>query len=153
MAGVLVAATALLALTTGAASAAPAGDAALQQRVDKVLASIPGGTQVSANEVRYDGLTVRFASKSVSALAAIPCGYGHLCFRVNGNTDFDFYTCKTWSLSNWLGSAPYNNNQTVTNGVGTTAKAWDNNSVQRWSSTSKESGTANVNPWYWLKPC
>ena len=152
LAGVLVAATALLAVSAGPASAAPARDTALQQRVNSVLTSIPGGTQVSATEIQYDGLTVTFSTAAaqgdVSALA-IACDYGHLCFLVNGVTKFDFYTCKTWDLSNWLGSAPFTNNQTT----GTTAYAYDSSWTQRWSSTAYQDGTANVNPWYHLTVC
>ncbi|MFG2037237.1 hypothetical protein [Dactylosporangium sp. NPDC048998] len=155
LAGVLAAATALLAVSAGAASAAPAGNAALQQRVDSVLAAIPGGTQVSATEIRYDGLTVKFSTQSTATVSketsslALTCAYGHLCFTVNGNTNFDFVACKTWDLTNWLNTAPYINNQTT----GTIARAYDNNWVQRWSSKAYDAGTANVNPWYHLTVC
>src|ERR1043165_6360950 len=60
-----------------------AAEADVQQRVDEVLASIPGGHQVSATEVDYDGLTVTFdpnysAEKSAVAPARIICTGG--CF-------------------------------------------------------------------------
>jgi hypothetical protein len=149
LAGVLVAAAAMLAVTAGAASAATPGNAGLQQRVDAVLTAIPGGTQVSATEVRYDGLTVTLdsaASKDARLFAG--CQYGHLCFRVNG-TNFDFYTCTTWDLSNWVGEATYSNNQTP----GTTARAYDAAWVERWTSTAFDTGIVNVGPWYHLKVC
>ncbi|HET6530917.1 MAG TPA: hypothetical protein VFH03_09940 [Actinoplanes sp.] len=150
--GILLATFTLLAASAGAASAAPAADAALQQRVDSVLAAIPGGTQVSATEIRYDGLTVTFSRTTADAPTAMgqppDCRYGWLCFLVRG-TKFEFYTCKTWDLKNWLGLAPYSNNQTPL----TTSYAYDNNWKQRWRSVAGDAGEVNVNPWYHLKVC
>jgi hypothetical protein len=139
--GVLVAATALLTVSAGAASAAPVRDAGLQQQVDSVLAAIPGGTRVSATEIRYDGLTVTVGSQGTAAASGdfstlnISCAYGHLCFLVSG-TKFDFYTCKTWDLTNWVGTVPFVNNQTT----GTIARAYDNNWTERWRHTAGGSG-------------
>jgi hypothetical protein len=112
-----------------------------------------GGTQVSATEIRYDGLTVTF-SRNAAAGSRIArdlppdCAYRHLCFRVRG-TVFDFYTCRTWDLTNWLGLAPNSNNQTS----GTVSTAYDNNWKQRWRSVAGDAGEVNVNPWYHLKVC
>ena len=130
-----------------------AQDADLQQRVDDVLASIPGGHQVSATELDYDGLTVTFdpkysADKSAFAPASVICSDGWFCIVVQGTT-FSFFKCQMWDLSNWLNNAPFNNNQTP----GTVARAYDQNFNQIWSNTAKFSGTVNVTPWWHFKPC
>jgi hypothetical protein len=156
----LAAVTALLAGTAGAASAALAGPSgpstaqaqSLQQRVDTVLSTIPGGRQVSPTVVKYDGLTVTVDphwSGGVASPAAISCSDGWFCIVVNG-TSFAFYTCQTWTLSNWTGNAPYNNNQSS----GTVARAYaQNGTTVVWSNTAKSSGTVNVSPWWYFRPC
>lgn len=132
---------------------ARAQDADLQQRVDDVLASIPGGHQVSATEIDYDGLTVTFdatysAEKSAFAPTSVICSDGWFCIVVQGTT-FSFFKCQMWDLSNWLNNAPFNNNQTP----GTVARAYDQNFNQIWTNTAKSSGTVNVTPWWHFKPC
>jgi hypothetical protein len=128
-------------------------DADLQQRVDDVLASIPGGHQVSATEIDYDGLTVTFDpkhSEEESAVAAesISCSDGWFCIIVQG-TRFNFFKCQMWDLSNWFGNAQFNNNQTP----GTVARAYNQNFNPIWSNTAKSSGTVDVTPWWHFKPC
>jgi hypothetical protein len=137
---------------TGAGDPAPP-TTELQRRVDDVLASIPGGQQVSATEIDYDGLTVTFdpsyvANQPALSPASIACSNGWFCINVQG-TAFAFFKCQMWDLSNWLNNAPFNNNQTP----GTVARAYDNNFNQIWSNTAKASGTVNVTPWWHFKPC
>lgn len=125
----------------------------LQRRVDEVLAAIPGGKQVSATEVKYDGLNVYvdplFSEKSSGAVNAITCSSGWFCIHVRG-TEFAFYTCKRWSLSNWWGLSPYNNNQTT----GTIARAYaQDGSTVVFSHRAKGSGEIEVSPWWYFRPC
>ncbi|MEU6250204.1 hypothetical protein [Glycomyces sp. NPDC047010] len=126
--------------------------AELQKRVDDVLASIPGGTQVSPTEIAYDGLDVTvdpFASESDYSAAAISCPANYFCIN-SPTTNYRFYECKTWTLTNWIGTWPYNNNQTT----GTVARAYaSNGSTVVWSNTAKSSGNAYVTPWWYFRPC
>jgi hypothetical protein len=129
--------------------------ASLQQRVDDVLADIPGGHQVSATEIDYDGLTVIVdptysAETEAFTAASVSCDEGWFCIVVRG-TKFNFFKCQTWDLSNWTGNAPFNNNQTP----GTVARAFDSGGKgQVWSDVAKHhDGTANVTPWWHFKPC
>jgi hypothetical protein len=146
--------------TLGNESNASAYSPDLQKRVDDVLAAIPGGNQVSATEIDYDGLTVTFdptysedqkgeqTSQVKQALSSVGCSGGYFCIVVGG-TYFNFYTCRMWNLSNWYGNAPFNNNQTS----GTVAKAYDSRYRKIWSNTAKSSGTVNVTPWWHFQPC
>jgi hypothetical protein len=124
----------------------------LQKRVDEVLATIPGGKQVSATEVRFDGLKVTvdpLFSKSTRTTSAISCANGWFCIDVQ-DTRFEFYTCQKWRLSDWLGRSPYNNNQTT----GTIARAYaQDGSTVVWRHTAKGSGDVDVGPWWFFKPC
>lgn len=162
-----VATAALVVATAGGAAAAPAGPdfgaqaraagltAAqaknLQQRVDAVLTGIPGGRQVSATEVRYNGMTAtvdpHWSADAVSA-DGISCAYKYFCIRVAG-TNFAFYTCQMWDLSNWEGFAYFNNNQTPR----TEAQAWDSAWNRVFDSYAPEKGTVDVGPWYHFQPC
>ncbi|GAB3992488.1 hypothetical protein GCM10029992_01550 [Glycomyces albus] len=111
----------------------------------------PRGTQVSATEIEYDGLDVTvdpLYSESDFGTTAISCDHGWFCIDVRG-TRFEFYTCKTWSLSDWWGNSPFNNNQTS----GTLAQAWDNNGNRVFAHIAKGSGTENVFDWWWFRPC
>ena len=130
-----------------------AQDTDLQQRVDDVLVAIPGGHQVSATEIDYDGLTVTFdpnysAEKSAVAPESLICTDGWFCIVVRGTT-FSFFKCQMWDLSNWLNDAPFNNNQSQ----GTVARAYDQNFNQVWTNTARSWGLVNVNPWWHFKPC
>lgn len=125
----------------------------LQKRVDEVLAAIPGGKQVSATEVRYDGLNVTvdptFSEESPRTVDAISCRELYFCIDVRG-TRFDFLTCQKWSLSNWWGLSPFNNNQTS----GTVARAYaQDGTTVVWSHKAKGSGSVDVGPWWYFKPC
>jgi hypothetical protein len=145
-AALLVAATALIAGSTVAASAATAPDGtrvtSTQQVADQVLAGNPKPLQVSADKVTYDGLTVTAAPDGLA------CGYGHLCMIVKGQK-FDFYKCQTWTLSNWTGDGPFTNNQTP----GTVAKFYNKDGSVRWTSTAYQAGTATWDPIWSLRPC
>ncbi|MCU7722558.1 hypothetical protein ODJ79_02410 [Actinoplanes sp. KI2] len=131
--------------------AAQAGS--VQQRVDAVLAAIPGGRQVSPTKIQYDGLVVTVDPRSDATTRAyapsdIICSPGWFCIIVRGTT-FSFYACKYWDLSNWWGSSPFKNNQTK----GTVFRAYDNDYNQVWSNTAYSDGYVDVTPWWHLKPC
>ncbi|MCX5060920.1 MULTISPECIES: hypothetical protein [unclassified Streptomyces] len=151
-AALLVAATALLAGSTVAATAADSPDGTrvtgIQQTADQVLAGHPKALKVSANEVRYDGLNVTRAPKNKLGAQDLDCGYGHLCMIVKG-TKFDFYKCQTWNVTNWTGDGPFTNNQTP----GTVAKFYNQDGSVRWTSTAYEAGRATWDPIYSLRPC
>jgi len=166
----LVATTTLLTGSAMAAHAAPAKPdfraqaiasgltaaqaTSLQQRVDGVLAAIPGGRQVSATQVNYDGLTVTFdptysASKPGDVtVQELLCSQGWLCMIVRGIV-FSFYKCQYWSLSDWWGVGPYKNYQTR----GTVARFYDKNWVQIWTTTAVEEGEKDWTPFWFLKVC
>ncbi|OIK05160.1 hypothetical protein BIV23_14130 [Streptomyces monashensis] len=151
-AALLVAATALVAGSTVAAVADSGPDGtrvtSVQQVADHVLAGHPKVLSSSADRVRYDGLTVRKAPRGTRGAKDLNCAYGHLCMTVNG-TDFDFYKCQTWTVSNWTGDGPFVNNQTP----GTVAKFFNQDGSVRWTSTAYQSGTATWDPIYSLRPC
>ncbi|WP_121748778.1 hypothetical protein [Streptomyces sp. E2N166] len=150
-AALLVAASALVAGSTVAATAAadPADTrvTALQQAADEVLADKPAPLRVSADAVRYEGLTVTEAPRTKGA-QDLACDYGHLCMVVKG-TKFDFYKCQTWNLTNWTGDGPFTNNQTR----GTVAKFFNKDGSVRWTSTAYQAGTATWDPIWSLRPC
>lgn len=140
-------------LTSSAVPASAAGRtgteaARLQQRVDAVLAAHPGGRQVSATQVAYDGLDVTIQAPGEASTVAANCAYGHLCMTVRG-TNFDYYKCQLWTVDNWTGDGPFVNNQTP----GTVAQFFNQDGSLRWTSTAYESGTATWDPIYALKPC
>ncbi|MDT0610268.1 hypothetical protein [Streptomyces lancefieldiae] len=154
-AALLAAATALIAGTSvGTSVAASAADPAgtrvtsLQQTAAEVLAGHPKPLHVSADAVRYDGLTLTNAPKGKAALKDLDCGYGHLCMVVKG-TKFDFYKCQTWTVNNWTGDGPFTNNQTP----GTVAKFFNQDGSVRWTSTAYQAGTATWDPIWSLRPC
>ncbi|MEJ1197111.1 MULTISPECIES: hypothetical protein [unclassified Streptomyces] len=150
-AALLVAASALVAGSTVAATAAadPAGTrvTALQQAADEVLADKPTPLRVSADAVQYEGLTVTEAPRTKGA-QDLACDYGHLCMVVKG-TKFDFYKCQTWNVTNWTGDGPFTNNQTR----GTVAKFFNKDGSVRWTSTAYQAGTATWDPIWSLRPC
>jgi len=123
----------------------------LQQRVDKVLAAQPGGRQVSADKIQYDGGNVTFfpegAKKSAKA-AALDCDYGWLCMNVRG-TVFKLYKCQKWYATNWTGDGDFVNNQTP----GTVARFYNQDDSVRWTSTAYEAGRASWGPIWAVKPC
>ncbi|MFJ8654040.1 hypothetical protein ACIRNU_17045 [Streptomyces rochei] len=150
-AALLLAATALVAGSTAAATAGDSPDGTrvtgLQQKADQVLADRHQPLRVSADAVEYEGLTVTDAPR-IKGAQALACDYGHLCMLVNG-TKFDFYKCQTWELSNWTGDGPFTNNQTP----GTVAKFYNQDRSVRWTSTAYEAGTATWDPIWYLRPC
>jgi hypothetical protein len=154
-AALLVAATALLAGSTVAATAATAPDSpdgtrvtSLQQTAAEVLGKDQKALSVSADKVAYDGLSVTEAPKGDLGAQDLACDYGHLCMIVKG-TKFDFYKCQTWTVSNWTGDGPFTNNQTP----GTVARFYNKDGSERWSSTAYQAGTATWDPIYSLRPC
>lgn len=154
-----------------AASAAPSGPdfteeaidlgltrtqaADLQDRVDDVLANVPGGTQISATEIQFDGATATvdpYYSESDFSTNAISCSSGSFCINVRG-TEFVFVACQRWTLTDWWGSSPWNNNQTGS----VLARAYaSNGSTVVWSdraNSGADSGYVDVTPWYYFRPC
>ncbi|MFD5648327.1 MULTISPECIES: hypothetical protein [unclassified Streptomyces] len=150
-AALLLAATALAAGSTAAATAAdsPGGTrvTGLERTADQVLADSPKPLRVTADAVEYEGLTVTDAPVTKGA-QDLACDYGHLCMVVKG-TKFDFYKCQMWKLSNWTGKGPFTNNQTP----GTVAKFYNKDRSVRWRSTAYEAGRANWSPVWYLRPC
>ncbi|MFF9111794.1 hypothetical protein ACF1AY_30595 [Streptomyces sp. NPDC014776] len=147
----LLAATALVAGGTAAATAADPGGTrvtSLRQTADQILAGHPEPLKVTADQVRYDGLTVTAAPRGGAALKDLACDYGHLCMVVRG-TKFDFYKCQTWNVTNWTGDGPFTNNQTP----GTVARFFNQDGSVRWTSTAYEAGTATWDPIWSLRPC
>ncbi|MEU7499203.1 hypothetical protein AB0B52_19405 [Streptomyces griseofuscus] len=150
-AALLVAATALLAGSTAAATAAaPDGArvAAIERTADQVLPGHPAALKVTRDQVRYDGLTLTEAPRGKLAAQDLSCAYGHLCMVVKG-TKFDFYKCQTWTVNNWTGDGPFTNNQTP----GTVARFFNQDGSVRWTSTAYQAGTATWNPIFSLRPC
>ncbi|MFB7503631.1 hypothetical protein [Streptomyces broussonetiae] len=151
-AALLIAATALVAGSTIAAVADTAADGTrvtgIQQVADHVLAGHPKVLSASADQVRYDGLTLTRAPQGRFAAKDLDCAYGHLCMLVNG-TKFDFYKCQTWNVTNWTGDGPFTNNQTP----GTVAKFFNQDGSVRWTSTAYQAGTATWDPIWSLRPC
>ncbi|HEY1093432.1 MAG TPA: hypothetical protein VGE61_01920 [Glycomyces sp.] len=124
----------------------------LQDRVDEVLTELPGGKQVSATQIRYDGLDVTVAPEGEFSTNAITCSVGYFCIDVRG-TRFAFYECKKWELSNWWGDSPWNNNQTGS----AVARAYaQDGSTWVWSDVANsgaDSGTVDTGPWWYFRPC
>jgi hypothetical protein len=125
----------------------------VQKRVDEVLAAIPGGKQVSATEVKYDGLNVTidplYSPTSSRSVNAINCSEYYFCIIVRGNR-FEFYACKKWSLTNWWGRAEFNNNQSG----GTVARAYGQDATTEvFTHTAKGAGSIDVFSWWYFKPC
>ncbi|MEZ7007036.1 hypothetical protein [Streptomyces sp. AD55] len=149
-AALFVVAVALLAGTSVTASAAdPAGTrvTGLQEAAEQVVGNDRMPLEVTADAVRYDGLTVTTAPEG-NSVKALACDYGHLCMLVNGQK-FDFYKCQTWKLTNWTGNGPFTNNQTP----GTVAKFYNQDGSVRWTSTAYQAGTATWDPIWSLRPC
>ncbi|MBC9725785.1 hypothetical protein H8R17_12900 [Streptomyces sp. TRM68367] len=151
-AALLVAATAMVAGSTVAATAATDPDGtrvtSLQTAADQVLRGDYKPVKVTANAVDYGGLKVTDAPKGKLGAQDLACGYGHLCMIVKG-TKFDFYKCQTWNVHNWTGDGPFTNNQTP----GTVAKFFNQNGSVRWTSTAYQAGTATWDPIWSLRPC
>jgi hypothetical protein len=125
----------------------------LQNRVDDVLELFPGGRQTSATTVEFDGMTATVdphykETPGEVSTTALNCSYGWLCMEVRG-TEFAFYTCKYWSVSNWWGDGPFINNQTP----GTVARFYNQDGSVRWTSTAYQSGTATWDPIWGVRPC
>jgi hypothetical protein len=128
----------------------------LQDRVDEVLAEVPGGKQVSATEIRYDGLIAtvdpRYSEGEYST-NAITCSVGYFCIDVRG-TRFAFTTCQKWTLTDWWGDSPWNNNQTgsaVARAYAADGSTWVWHDVA--NDGDPDSGTVDTGPWYFFRPC
>jgi hypothetical protein len=173
----LIAVTGLLVGTASAATAAPARPdfhqqalaagltnaqaAALQSRVNQVLAGMPAGRQVSATEIEYDGLIVTFdpnyiESPSHAANGTVTpnlprdiiCSPGWFCIIVRGTT-FSFSKCQYWDLSGWWGNSPYKNNQSPL----TVAHFYDKNRNDIWDDVAYNDGYVDVTPFWHFRPC
>jgi hypothetical protein len=174
----LIAVTCLLVGTASAVTAAPdrpdfhqqalasglsnAQTAALQSRVNQLLASIPGGRQVSATEITYDGLIVTFDPNYVESPGRaangtvtpnlpsdITCSSGWFCIIVRGTT-FSYTKCgQYWDLSNWWGNSPFKNNQSEL----TVAHFYDNNWKDIWDDVAYHDGYVDVTPFWHFRPC
>jgi hypothetical protein len=144
-AGALMAA-ALLGVTSGTASAQESGLSEVRSTVASVMGAdvAAKGRQVDAKTVDYGGFTAAKADPGIK----LTCRYGYLCMEVRG-TVFNYYTCKTWTVSNWYGTGPWINNQTP----GTVARFYGKSGNELWSSTAYSSGTADWAPVYSLRPC
>ncbi|MEU5835595.1 hypothetical protein ABZ820_18235 [Streptomyces diacarni] len=139
--------TLMAGLTLGVTSSATAAQDDLSEvraTVSAVMGDRVEGRRINATTLDYDGFTAR---KAVSG-QALNCEYEHLCMEVRG-TEFSFYTCGKWNVTNWWGSGPYINNQTS----GTVARFYGKNGNQLWKSTAYDSGTADWAPVWSLSPC
>lgn len=134
----------------------------LQEEVDAYLDDF-GGTQVSANKIELeDGHIVvaapgeRYAHDlaapgDVSTYAI--CALGYFCMNTgmfNTGTQFDFFTCETRALRNWVGNGSYRNNQYVP----TTALLLDqNHNVVTRSVSPDNDFIYNWTPIWYVDPC
>ncbi|MFD3871676.1 hypothetical protein [Streptomyces sp. NPDC058623] len=129
--------------------------AALQQRVDAVLAKDPAARQVSANRMTTAGgaLTLAVPGRPeardlASPNTALACGHGHLCVTDGRGDTYDFYRCGYYDF--WgIGDGTFHNNQTS----GTRARFYNDNGSERWSNVAKSTGTAYWTPVYHIRPC
>ncbi|MFH7599696.1 hypothetical protein WDV06_32040 [Streptomyces racemochromogenes] len=138
-----------------AAGLSAAQAAALQQRVDSVLASDPQARQTSANKLSIAGgdLVLRAPGQSETRDLAAPgqaldCANGHLCIRDGLGNNYDYYYCGYYDFGG-VGDGTFNNNQSS----GTRARFYNQNGSERWSNVAKDSGTASWTPVYHIRPC
>lgn len=110
--------TTLLMLTTGAAIAVPAADSTVQAKVDAWLAAYPGGRQISATDIAYDGgrFVVSLAPAGGLISAEPDCTAGWFCFYDGVNftyprgrlSDCGLQDLARWGWRNRTESAHYN---------------------------------------------
>jgi hypothetical protein len=133
----------------GTASAAPdARSAQVQAKVDAYLAEHPESRQVSADTVTIDGGTLTFAAPGQADTRQPACDYGHLCIQDAEGSFWDFYECGYYEFFP-IGDGTFNNNQTP----GTVAEFFDSNGDLDWTNTAPDSGTADWNDIYYVRPC
>ncbi|MEU3184013.1 hypothetical protein ABZ707_07350 [Streptomyces sp. NPDC006923] len=148
MAVSMLMAVTLLGMTGSSAAAQDNGLSEVQATVASVMGAdvAAQGHQVNAKTMDYNGFT---ATKTVLS-ADLICSYKYLCMVVRGTT-FSFTTCQLWTVSNWYGTGPWENNQTR----GTVARYYgaSGNELVNMRSTAYSEGTADWGPVYSLRPC
>ncbi|MFJ2114325.1 hypothetical protein ACIOEX_20940 [Streptomyces sp. NPDC087850] len=131
----------------------------LQGRVDRYLARLEGGEQVSANRIALPGgdLTVAapgqpsardLASPAASGRLPAACARGYLCLTRGGDR-MDLYRCGTYSMP-WTGDGTFENNQSS----GTRARFLNSDrSVRYITDPAYSQGTVTWTPIYYVVPC
>ncbi|MFG2999107.1 hypothetical protein [Streptomyces sp. NPDC048340] len=127
----------------------------LQQQVDAVLAKDPQARQVSANKLTTAGGSMVLAvpgrpeTRDLAAPdAALACNNGHLCIVDGRGVNYDYYRCGYYNFDG-VGNGTFNNNQTS----GTRARFYNHDGSERWSNVAKDTGTANWDPVFHIRPC
>ncbi|WP_113701766.1 peptidase inhibitor family I36 protein [Nonomuraea lactucae] len=121
-------------LATGGATAASAAPDPIQQKIDKVLAEHPGGTQTSKNTIAWQNGDVILTlagqnAKGVQAAAAAPCPDGRFCLFNDANFGGDFVSFRDRLCDNRIINLPSFNFNDKTS-------SWANNTdfdVDVWS--------------------
>ncbi|MGW4750542.1 hypothetical protein ACWEPR_38260 [Streptomyces sp. NPDC004290] len=150
---VMLVLAAMLGFTASATAATTATAATGGQTLAEVRGTVAGvmgadvaakGKQVAPGVLDFGG----FIAKSATS-AQLACPYQYLCMEVRG-TVFNFYTCGLWTVENWYGTGPWNNNQTK----GTVAKFYGQNGKEIWrTGPAPVSGSADWAPVWSLRPC
>ncbi|HET9382602.1 MAG TPA: hypothetical protein VFP69_17475 [Streptomyces sp.] len=129
--------------------------AALQQQVDRYLATHPGARQVSANRLTTEGGAVTIPAPGASPArdlaspeAAVACSEGHLCIVDGRGRHYDYWRCGRYGFDG-VGDGTFNNNQTS----GTVARFYNSDGTLRWTHRAKGSGTASWTPVFAVEPC
>jgi hypothetical protein len=117
LATALVAGIALL-ICSNAAAAAPPTPPGVQTAIDAQLAAHPGGTQVNATEISYNGgaVIITFAAPRTALAATTDCPSGSICVYDNLNyayprfriTSCGWYDLAAWDWNDRTESAYYN---------------------------------------------
>lgn len=101
--------TALLVSAPAAANASEStGSSELQQRIDETLRLNPGGTQVSANQIQWDGGSMELTLVSDNARSIGSCATGSFCVYSGTSltgSKLAFTSCDTTVSTNALGGA------------------------------------------------
>ncbi|MFE2941315.1 hypothetical protein ACFXKG_19955 [Streptomyces sp. NPDC059255] len=155
-AGTLLAAAPVQAQSGGSA---PFAGSAERAGSDRVLTAPAAPAEARADVgVRAVSPQVTPAAERVRLVTpggSYTCSYGRLCAQVWDEAAgkwkvFDFYTCRTYSLSNWIGIGAYANNQTP----GTVARFYNSSGAVIRTSIAPDWDTSyNWNPVWKIKPC
>jgi len=98
-------ASVLLILGAAPVSAVSSADAGIQARIDEVLAEFPGGTQISATTVSWDGGAILLTFPSPNTRAIGSCATGSYCAYSSTNfsgTRLAFTGCSADGTANSL---------------------------------------------------